>query len=344
FITGPTQTSATLSIRNNSQGGGGNDWAMDDVTVATCLPSMSYTPTLTPTVCEFNPITINNTMRSYFGNYNYYKWQRSTDGGTNWVDIPGASGSATSELVNEQYQYFTSYTIPPENTTQANNGDRYRQIVATAEVNLQGSTCQATDGVSIISLNVLSDCIVLRTDLLSFSGKIQNNHAQLSWTTSKEVEPFRFAIEKSIDGIHFERIGTINGYNTQRAEINNYTFSDPAVLSGMVYYRIAMIDMEGKTKYSRTVRLGNKEEAFSVNVSTNPFDKHLSFSVTVDKDVKITARLLDATGKVVKEKAYTTHAGLNKFSIQDTDDLGSGIYILQVHNQEESIRTKLIKK
>ena len=48
FRTGAAQTSAVFSIRNNSQGGGGNDWVMDDIAVATCLPTMSYSPTIIP--------------------------------------------------------------------------------------------------------------------------------------------------------------------------------------------------------------------------------------------------------------------------------------------------------
>jgi hypothetical protein len=343
FVTGPTQTTATLSIRNNSQGGGGNDWAMDDITVATCLPSMTYTPTLNPTVCQFNPITISNKMQSYFSNYTYYKWQRSTDGGTTWVDIPNQSGSGAPSLVGGQWEYNTSYTIPPANTTLANSGDRYRQIVATTATNLNGSTCQATDGISIISLNVLTDCTPLNTQLLFFNGKLQNNHAQLSWTTSKEEEAFRFGIERSSDGIHFTRIGTVNGYNG-RAENNHYSYIDSSALTGMAYYRIAMIDQANKTKYSRTIQLSDKSETFSVNVTTNPFDKHLSFNVTTDKYSKVTVLLLDATGNVVKERAYTASAGFNSFSIPDTYNLTPGIYILKVYNEDKTQSIKLMKK
>ncbi|ANE52281.1 T9SS type A sorting domain-containing protein [Flavisolibacter tropicus] len=342
FITGPTQTTATLSIRNNSQGGGGNDWAMDDITVATCLPSMTYTPTLNPTVCQFNPITISNKMQSYFSNYTHYKWQRSTDGGTTWADISGQSGSGSPTLVGGQWEYNTSYTIPPANTTLANNGDRYRQIVATTAANLNGSTCQATDGVSIISLNVLPDCTPLTTNLLSFSGKLLNDHAQLFWTTSKEAGELHFGIERSADGIHFTRIGTVNGYNNARAENNHYSFTDSSAFPGMAYYRIAMTD--SRTAYSRTIQLGNKSEVFNVTVTTNPFDKHVSFNVVVDKYAKVQVLLLDATGNVVKEKAYTAYTGLNNFSLQHTDDLPPGIYILKVYNQEQSQSIKLIKK
>jgi len=74
YKTGVSQTSFTLTIRNNAPGGGGNDWAIDDISVATCLPNMRYSPTIAPTVCQNNSVTVNDTVRSYFNNYNNYKW------------------------------------------------------------------------------------------------------------------------------------------------------------------------------------------------------------------------------------------------------------------------------
>jgi hypothetical protein len=50
FLTGPAQTSFTLKFFNNAPGGGGNDWALDDISVATCSPNLAFTPDNSPTV------------------------------------------------------------------------------------------------------------------------------------------------------------------------------------------------------------------------------------------------------------------------------------------------------
>ena len=39
YTTGPNQSSFTLTLRNNAPGGGGNDWAIDDIGINTCLPN-----------------------------------------------------------------------------------------------------------------------------------------------------------------------------------------------------------------------------------------------------------------------------------------------------------------
>jgi len=41
FVTGPAQTTFTLGLKNNAPGGGGNDWAIDDISVATCTPVLA---------------------------------------------------------------------------------------------------------------------------------------------------------------------------------------------------------------------------------------------------------------------------------------------------------------
>ncbi len=144
----------TFSIRNNGQGGGGNDWVMDDITITTCLPTMSYSPSITPNVCEGNALTIHDTIRSYFDNYTHYIWQRSTDGGTNWTDITSPA-TGTPVLIAGAYQYVASYTIPPGNATLADSADLYRVIVATTGTNLTLPSCQVTDQTNIITLNVI---------------------------------------------------------------------------------------------------------------------------------------------------------------------------------------------
>src|SRR5688572_27098952 len=141
YLTGPAQTSFTLTLRNNAPGGGGNDWALDDIAVVTCLPSMSYSPSLAPNVCEGGSLAINDTIRTYFNNYNHYIWQKSVNNGSSWTDITAPASATLGAPVNGAYQFVTSYTIPSANTTVADNGTLYRLLVATASANLGSTSC-----------------------------------------------------------------------------------------------------------------------------------------------------------------------------------------------------------
>lgn len=164
YKTKPNETGFMMTFRNNAPGGGGNDWALDDISIRTCYPNMTYSPSSNPSVCTGRTLTISDTVRSYYDVYIYYKWQRSTDGGANWTDIAGTNGVATPVLVGpNNYQFINSYTLPPSATAVSNNGDLYRMVVATNAVNLAGTSCNYSD-VSPVTLTVLNNCIDIDDD------------------------------------------------------------------------------------------------------------------------------------------------------------------------------------
>lgn len=343
FRTGPSQTSATFSIRNNSQGGGGNDWVLDDIAVATCLPNMQYSPSNSPSICEGNSIIITDTVSSYFNNYSYYKWQRSTDGGVTWVDIAGTSGSTTPVWNGSAYSYVLSYTIPPAFTTAANDGDRYRVVVGTTATNLTDANCQSSDPVTI-NLDVLTDCgPLLDIDLLSASGQVLSNKAKISWTTSRENEPVSFAVEKSNTGTDFVQIAVVNGKNNPSADINSYSFTDPAVLTDKAWYRIKMITAT-HSKYSRIISLNKDQQEFALGTVINPFASELLFDVYSPSDTKIDVLITDLSGRTLKKKSMLVKAGTNSLSMEQTESLAAGIYILQVRNNDKVLTKMVMKK
>jgi hypothetical protein len=346
FRTGLNQTSFQLTLRNNAPGGGGNDWALDDIAVSTCLPRMSFNPQANPTLCYSTYITIQDTIRSYFNNYVHYKWQRSTDGGTTWNDLAGTTGDATSIQTGSPgaYQYVVGYVVPPAMTTMANNGDRYRVIVATTAANLTNSNCQMSDGTSI-RLNIINCGVVLSTDLISFNGKLVNDYGQLTWTTSKEDEPISFNIERSNDGINFFTIGTVNSHNDYTAAINRYTFNDPVQILGKKFYRIVMINRNLQKKYSRVIQLSKGvSSVFTLLNVVNPFYDKIDFDISIPTDGKVDVQLIDMMGKTVKKTSFIVQEGINSLNLGNTDNLPAGMYIFQLSHQGEILTSKVIKK
>jgi hypothetical protein len=335
FRTGPTQTSATFSIRNNSQGGGGNDWVMDDIAVATCLPTMSYSPTINPFVCRRNPLEIADTIRSFFTNYTSFKWQRSTDNGATWVDVTGVT-----TLPDTNY-YITTYTIPPANTGTSNSGDLYRVVVATTAANLSDPNCNISDGVTI-RITVDSCGPVLDVNLVSFNGKLVNSRAQLSWSTTQETMPVHFIIEKSTDGRNFTSIGTQAGNNNGGNGINRYSFTDPAQINGTAWYRIVMVTQDGNKKYSSVIQLKDGKAEFDLSNLVNPFTNTLNFNVTLPVNSEISIELLDMAGKKVLVTEKQAYSGTNSISL-DTQSLPSGVYTLRVINRDKYIIKRVIK-
>jgi trimeric autotransporter adhesin len=344
YLTGASQTSFTLTIRNNAPGGGGNDWAIDDIAVATCLPNMNYSPSLNPNVCRLNPLTIYDTVRSYFNNYVYYKWQRSTNNGSSWTDATGALGPATSAWNGTAWEYVTAYTIPPANADTSDSGDLYRVVVATTSSNLSNSNCLFTDGISIININVINCGIPLTTELISFNGKLVSDLGTVSWTTSKEDQSLVFSIERSSDGINFTTAGTVSSHNNYSSDVNYYAFTDPVAVTSKAFYRLVIIDPAGTKKYSRTIQLNAKiNEPFGLANIINPFYYSIEFDVTASTASKIEVELIDLYGRVVQQKNYFIPPGITALSLP-TETLPAGTYIFRIKNGETTIIQKLLKK
>jgi hypothetical protein len=341
FLTGATQTTATLSIRNNAQGGGGNDWVLDDINIATCFPSMSYSPTATPSVCSGNTIQIGDTVRSQFSNYTYYVWQRSQDGGATWTDLTTPQ-TASPGLVGSQYQYITNYDVPPAFTTSADSGDIYRVYTATTIPNITNPNCVANDGSAPISLSVLNCGIALKTDLLSFGGTLTNGYGNLTWSTSKELGKFHFELERSDDNVNYTRIYSVDNRNDGNAT-NYYLFTDPQLITGKKWYRLALVNEQNARKYSNVIQLNVNPLDFEIDNLINPFKEKLSFNITLKKADKIDVELMDMQGKIVKSASFIITPGTNSLQILNTDYLSPGIYTLRIHNSERVINKKVMK-
>jgi hypothetical protein len=345
FRTGASQTSATFSIRNNAQGGGGNDWAMDDIRVSACIPSLSM---------NYNPyvlgcsnqgaidISLQCTIRyTYSNSYIYYKWQKSTNNGASWNDISGtAAGPVASSFVSGQWQYTTNYNFVASG---ADSGHRFRVVTATSSGNLSSTTCSFTDGNSTY-LRFLPCGSILTADLLSFSGVLNGNTAVLNWVVAKETNFSHYEIEKSIDGRRFIKMDNIPGQG-MTGEMR-YQFTDPDMVNGKVYYRLKMVNADGLYQYSKQVLLSVKGYGFELRNIVNPFSGHrLPVDYNMGSDGSVTISFFDAVGKCLLNKNYPSSKGSNSIIVDLPPGLVEGLYTIRLQCQGEpvAISKRLIK-
>ncbi len=344
FLTGPSQTGFTLKFFNNAPGGGGNDWALDDISVATCSPNMKYSPSLNPIICQGNALTLYDTVRSYFDNYTHYKWQRSTNGGASWTDVTSPSGPATPYWNGSDWEYVNSYTVPPAHTQVTDSADMYRLVVATTSTNLNNANCRFTDQGNIITMSVIDCGIPLATQFISFSGRLnEDNSVRLDWSCNRESELLFYDIEKSFDGNSFARIGTLNSHRDNGAELNIYSFTD-AVVSRNVYYRVAMRNHAGQRLYTRHILLSPAYHSFELLTAINPFTDKLQFDVAAHKDARLSAVLIDISGKIIRQSRFNITRGINRLQMHDNGGLPAGIYTLRIMADGNMLQKRVVKQ
>ncbi len=336
FLTGPTQTSFTLKFFNNAPGGGGNDWALDDISVATCGPNLNFTPTNDPVVCEGNVVDLGCYVNSFFDNYTQYKWQLSTNNGASWTDV-GAPASATPSAVAGGYEYFVTY--PGFIADASDSGNLYRVVVATTPANINSSSCAFSETGSVVTLNVIDCGVPLDIDLLSFTGKLENNYASLNWTVSNCTEPVNYIIEKSLNGYQFTVAGNIVSEETGSG-LRQYNWIDMN-FQGNAYYRLRMKGTD-KQKLSKTIRISGENRGLTILKLPNPFKEQLQTEIYNNKQQQLEIILMDYSGNMVRRKSMNLNSGIHSISME-TGSLPNGIYTLRITNGTEMIHHRVMK-
>jgi hypothetical protein len=153
-------------------------------------------------------------------------------------------------------------------TSQADNS-----LVVTSGAGMIGNLNYSYINYSVTSLPCSNMATIpfncpLPVSWLDFTATRTPSGNLLNWSTSKEENNHYFIIERSYDGINFEAIGQISGAGNSSSNIF-YSFLDNQASSGITYYRIKQVDIDGKYSYS-PVRSVYSEGFSSVSVYPNP--------------------------------------------------------------------------
>src|SRR5580704_17282378 len=246
YLTGPTQTSMIIYVRNNAPGGGGNDWALDDIAVANCGPSISLTPNKPDTLCRGSDDTVRFKVSSFFPNYTEWKLEKSINNGASWTspgadtlgNLPNGSTIPVYNAITGMYEYMVTryYRLNNVDTTLI-----YRLTVASTPGNLTNSGCNFITSSPKIVRTV--NCLITLPTQISVKGDLQNGGlARIQWTSQDETGNIVYVVERSNDaGAHFSSLATITG-TASPGMGNSYVYYDVVPVSGDVYYRIEIKD------------------------------------------------------------------------------------------------------
>ena len=94
----------------------------------------------------------------------------------------------------------------------------------------------------------------LPVEMVSFSGYKFNNGVKLIWTTLSEKNNAGFIIERSKDGVTWDRLGFVSG-QIDANSTSNYSFVDTRPINGINYYRLKQRDLDGFSEYSKIVQV-----------------------------------------------------------------------------------------
>jgi len=191
------------------------------------------------------------------------------------------------------------------------------------------------DITSFSSFYFAANNFTLPLDLLSFTGRLQNdNSVLLNWKTENEINTSHFTIERSIDGNRFNGIGNVpaNGRNNAGGSFN-YAFTDNDAInqsSQRLYYRLKMVDIDGTYKYSNIVSISLPLTTSKLSISPNPVINEAKVTIASPADGNVKWKLIDNVGRIILKGSENVKKGSgNNFTI-DMNKLPAGTYYLSV--------------
>lgn|GEM_PF-2989935 len=179
---------------------------------------------------------------------------------------------------------------------------------------------------------------VLPLRLLSFSVINSNGYASLIWKTCNEVNVKEFEVQRSADAATFTPIAHIVAKNSSSCG-TTYSYSDTKQLVGTAYYRIRIVDNDGRVSYSGIVRVDGKLPV-NISVFPNPVTDNLvlshpqAVSGAIIKVVSLNG-VVAATFPVTKD-AVQTNVNVSK--------LAKGNYVVVFLNGRNQQTIKITKQ
>ena len=196
-----------------------------------------------------------------------------------------------------------------------------------------------------VSMGASTD-LPLPVTMSSFTATLNNNKADLRWTTATEINVSHFVIEKSTDGSNFSDAGILFATGNTTEEMK-YTFSDNLAgsVNDVIWYRIRTVDNDGSFDYSATriIRISHKENStVIINTYPNPVKNEVRITVPANWQNKMVVyEMISLSGQVVK-RVQTANSSQTE-SLQVTN-LAPGMYIARVSCEGQVAQQKIVKQ
>ena len=175
-------------------------------------------------------------------------------------------------------------------------------------------------GTNSITGSTSSKVIVQLDGAKSLSGN------DLNWKVNCTSTSITMQIERSVDGTNFK---TINSITASQARCGQpFNFMDAQPVAGTNYYRLKMIDVDGKISYSAIVAILNKIKGTEINgLYPTIIRDEASLSLVTAKATSINTIITDMNGKLIKANTRSIAEGSSLIKI-DCSALANGVYNL----------------
>jgi hypothetical protein len=179
----------------------------------------------------------------------------------------------------------------------------------------------------------------LPATLASFQAIAAGNDVNFSWKTLTEENTDRFIVEQSFDGSSFSALHSVKAAGNS-TDPRQYAWTLRNAQPGKIYYRLKIVDLNGKTNYSNIVAVTNQSNAnTSLRIYPNPATEKIFIRQNGNAQNEV-YQVRNLAGALMMQKTFTA-ASQNPI---DVSALTSGTYFLvRIHGGQQEL-VKFIKQ
>jgi hypothetical protein len=185
----------------------------------------------------------------------------------------------------------------------------------------------------------------LPVKLTIFSAMKQEKGVMLSWSTAMEQDFSHFVLERSFNGKDFtDLVLVMTKGNTATGDNYNWLDRLTSPASGLVYYRLRLVENTGKSSFSdiRMIKFGTDAGALALQVFPNPTRSSVYLTLPAAWQGKqVGFRVVTMTGSTIISRSA---GSASQTEVLDVDKIPDGFYLIEASCEGIIIRQKLMKK
>lgn len=192
-----------------------------------------------------------------------------------------------------------------------------------------GTTAQNQAANSAFAWTTLSPAgATLPIKVYYFNAAKGSSSNTVNWQAECTSTQATFVVERSANGTDFTPINTITASQTRCQQPFYYTDNGASSL-GTVFYRLKVIDDNGKATYSSIVKISADQKGIQlIGVSPNPVVNSAQLSIAAVKKDNVDLQVISLDGRVVYRTIVTVQPGTSVINI-DVTSLSKGMYTIK---------------
>ena len=257
-----------------------------------------------------------------------------------YVDIARASGTANAYVS----LYFGDFNAVPASSDQYVvhwDGSKWEEMTT---VSRSANYVKALAS-SFSPFGQGSGGAALPIDLVSFTGKCENNTSVIEFVVASQINNDYYTIERSVDGYEWTEVGIIGGEGNTSTQMT-YRWIDDSPMNGVNYYRLSQTDFDGTSEtFSPIVITCESAPLDGYSIYPNPTNSLLNIDLELENhqgdDVMI--EVLDINGKIIQSKSVQLNRGFNHLEL-NFNDIPSGVYMINFVGTKDYIKEARVVK